>query len=37
MAEKRESVEAAVRTIRRVTRKKDSAEEKVCAFRSYTS
>ena len=29
MAEKKESVEAAVRTIRRVTRKKCSAEEKV--------
>ena len=29
MAEKKESVEAAVRTIRRVTRKKYSAEEKV--------
>jgi len=29
MAEKRESVEAAVRTIRRVTRKKYSAEENV--------
>jgi len=37
MAEKKESVEAAVRTIRRVTRKKDSAEEKVRACRSYTS
>jgi len=29
MAEKKESVEATVRTIRRVTRKKYSAEEKV--------
>jgi hypothetical protein len=29
MAEKKESVEAAVRTIRRVTGKKYSAEEKV--------
>jgi transposase len=29
MAEKKESVEAAARTIRRVTRKKYSAEEKV--------
>lgn len=29
MAEKKESAEAAVRTIRRVTRKKDAAEEKV--------
>jgi len=29
MAEKKESVEAAVRTIRRVTRKKYSAEDKV--------
>jgi len=29
MAERKESVEAAVRTIRRVTRKKYSAEEKV--------
>jgi transposase len=29
MAEKKESVEAAVRTIRRVTRKKYSGEEKV--------
>jgi hypothetical protein len=37
MTEKKVSVEAAARTIRRVTRKKYSAEEKVCANRSYTS
>jgi hypothetical protein len=37
MDEKKESVEATARTIRRVTRKKYSAEEKVRANRSYPS
>ena len=37
MAEKKESADAVVRTIRRVRRKKDSAEEKVRACRSFTS
>jgi hypothetical protein len=37
MAEKKESVEVTARTIRRVTRKKYSAEEKVRANRSYPS
>jgi len=37
MVEKKESAEATVWTIRRVTRKKFSAEEKVCPNRSYTA